>query len=76
MTFLNKFNIISDTQYGLQINVSTSDAISDVIETVNLNLENLNECAIVTIDLAFDTLVHDILIKKLSIYSIRALKIL
>ena len=73
MTFLNKFNIISDTQYGFRKNVSTSDALSDVIETVNLNWEHLNNCAIVSIDLckAFDTLDHDILIKKLSIYGIR-----
>ena len=50
-------------QYGFRKNVSTSDALSDVIETVNLN-----NCAIVSIDLckAFDTLDHDILIKKLS----------
>ena len=80
MKFLNKFNIISDTQYGFRKNVSTSDALSDVIETVNLNLEHLNNCAIVSIDLckAFDTLDHDILIKKLSIYGIKgvALKLL
>ena len=42
MTFLNKFNIISDTQYVFRINISTSDALSDIIETVNLNLEHLN----------------------------------
>ena len=80
MTFLNKFNIINDTQYGFRKNVSTSDALSDVIETVNLNLEHLNNCAIVSIDLckAFDTLDHDIVIKKRSIYGIRgiALKLL
>ena len=51
LKFLNKFNIISDTQYGFRKNVSTSDALSDVIETVNLNLEHLNNCAIVSIDL-------------------------
>ena len=78
LKFLNKFNIISDTQYGFRKNVSTSDALSDVIETVNLNLEHLNNCPIVSIDLckAFDTLDHDILIKKLSIYGIIALKLL
>ena len=79
MTFLNKYNI-SDSQYGIGNNVSTSDAFSDIIETVNLNLEHLNKFAIVSIDIgeAFDTLDHDILIIKLSIYGIRgiALKLL
>ena len=39
--FVNKFNIISDSQYWFR-NVSTSD----VIETVNLNLKHINNCAI------------------------------
>ena len=64
LKFLNKFKIISDSQYRFRENVSTSDALSDVIETVNLNMEHLNNCAIVSIDpcKAFDTLDHDILI--------------
>ena len=67
LKLLNKFNIISDTQYGFRKNVSTSDALSDVIETVNLNLEQLNNCAIVSIDLckAFDTLYHDIFLHRI-----------
>ena len=75
LKILNKFNIISDMQYGFRKNVSTSDAFSDVIETVNLNLEHLNNCAIASIELCkdFDTLDNDILIKKLSIYGIRGI---
>ena len=48
--------------------VSTSDVLSDVFETVNLNLEHLKNCDIISIYLckAFDTLDHDILIKKLN----------
>ena len=75
--FVNNFNIISDSQYRFRKNVSTSGAISDVIETVNSNLEHLKNCAILSIDLcmAFDipvyTLDHEILIRKLSIYGIR-----
>ena len=80
LKFVNKFNIISDTQYGFRKNVSTSDALSDVIETVNLKLEHLNNCANVSIDLckAFNTLDQDIIIINLSIYGIRgiALKLL
>ena len=49
--------------------------MSDVLESVNTNLENLENCAIVSIDLrkAFDTLYHDILINKLYIYGIRGI---
>ena len=51
-----------------------------VLESVNKNLENLENCAIVSIDLckAFDTLDHDILINKLYVYGIRgrALKLI
>ena len=70
--FLNKFNILNDNQYGFRKNLSTADALSDVLESVNKILENLENCAIVSIDLrkAFDTLDHDILINKLYIYGI------
>ena len=34
---------------GFEIHVSTSDALSDIIETVNLNVEHLNNCVIVSI---------------------------
>ena len=49
--------------------------MSDVLESVNTNLENLENCAIVSIDLrkAFDTLDHDMLINKLYIYGIRGI---
>ena len=73
--FLNKFNILNDNQYGFRKNLSTADALSDVLKSVNTNLENLENCAIVSIDLckAFDTLDHDILINKLYIYGIRGI---
>ena len=81
MKFVNKFNIISDSQYVFRKNVSISDALYDVIEKLNLNVEYLNNYTIVSIDLckAFDTLYHKILIQKLNILnSIRgiALKLL
>ena len=48
---------------------------SDVLESVNTNLENVENCTIVSIDLrkAFGTLDHDILINKLYIYGIRGI---
>ena len=40
LSFINKYNIISNCQYGFRkILFSTSDALADVVETVNANLE-------------------------------------
>ena len=57
------------------MNLSTADALSDVLESVNTNLENLENCAIISIGLrkAFDTLDHDILINNLYMYGIRGI---
>ena len=51
LQFLDKFNIISKCQYGFRNTISTADALVDVIETVCQQLENLNKCAILSIDL-------------------------
>ena len=55
--------------------MSTSDALYDVLESVNTNLENVYNYAIVSIDLlkVLDTLNHGILINKLYIYGIRGI---
>ena len=67
LKLLYTFNIISQCQYGFRNKISTADALVDVIETV---CENLNKCAILSIDLrkAFDTLHHYILLKKLYVW--------
>ena len=44
--FLFKFNILNDNQYGFRNNLSTSYALSDVLESVNINLEKLDNCVI------------------------------
>ena len=74
--FVNKFNILNDNQYGFRKKISTYDAFSGVLESANTHLENVDKCAIVSIDLrkSFNTLDHEILIHKLYIYGI-ALKL-
>ena len=71
--YLNKYNIISDSQYGFRVNMSTSDALIDTIEFVTDALEKCDKCSMVSIDLkkTFDTIDHSILIKKLHLYGIR-----
>ena len=67
LSFINKYNIISNCQDGFREYVSTSDALANVVETVvslvNSNLQKLNNCAILSIDLckAFDTFNSSIL---------------
>ena len=65
--------MISNFQYGFRKHTPTADALADVIESVSDNLEHLNKCAILSIDLskAFDTFDLAILLIKLYIYGIR-----
>ena len=42
-SYLNKYNIISDSQYGFRANMSTSDALIDTIEFVNDTLEKCDK---------------------------------
>ena len=54
------------------VNISTSDALIDIIECVTDSLDTRDKCSIISIDLkkAFDTIDHSILIKKLHLYGI------
>ena len=75
LKFLNKCNIITDCQYGFRPGHSTSSALTHFIYNVLQTFEN-NEILIgLFLDLskAFDTLDHDILLKKLYYYGIRGI---
>ena len=73
--YIDKHNILDNSQYCFRAGSSTSHAILDIIETTQQNMDNkLFSCA-VFIDLkkAFDTVDHSILLKKLYCYGIRGI---
>ena len=71
--FLNKYNIISDNQYGFREKRSTSLALMELIEDLTQSLEKKEHTIGVFIDLkkAFDTINHEILLEKLYNYGLR-----
>lgn len=73
--FIEKNNIISDSQYGFRNKRSTSQALMDLIEQITDNIDNKKATIGIFIDLkkAFDTVNHDLLLKKLRFYGVRGI---
>ena len=71
--FTSKFNIISDHQFGFQKKNSTEHAIVDLCSKIVTAIEKLEKPCCVFLDFAkaFDTVNHNILLKKLEHYGIR-----
>ena len=75
LSYINKFDIFNPAQYGFRKNHSTYMAMLNLYDKVSEAIDN-NEYTIgIFIDLskAFDTINHDILIKKLEMYGIRGI---
>ena len=67
-------NIISKKQYGFRENYSTYMAIIDLVDKISGYIDKKNSIGIL-IDLskAFDTIDHQILLRKLQCYGIRGI---
>ena len=73
--YLTKGNFIVDNQFGFQKNRSTLQALTSFLDIVTDALDNKNYIIALFLDLskAFDTIDHNILLKKINTYGIRGL---
>ena len=71
--FLNVIGQISDKQYGFRAKHFCEHAVGQLVGTVLKNLENNKITVSVLLDLskAFDTIEHQIMLKKLELYGVR-----
>lgn len=75
INYLNKFNIISNSQYGFRHGLSTEDAVLDLTSLIADQLDQRKKCLTVFLDLkkAFDSVSLPTLVHKLEIIGIRGI---
>lgn len=71
--YIHKHHLLHESQYGFRENRSTALAMIDLVEEISNNIEKQKYSLAIFIDLkkAFDTIDHNILIKKLGKKGIR-----
>ena len=73
VSFLEQHKCIYESQYGFRAKHSLNHALTQITEKIRLSMDNNSYTCGIFIDLqkAFDTVNHDILLKKLNHYGVR-----
>ena len=73
--FISKHDILSNSRYDFMQKMSTNLALLELVEELTSSIDKKNKTIGVFIDLkkAFDTIDHDILLKKLDRYVVRGI---
>ena len=73
VSYIEKFNIFYKFQFGFRTNHSTEHALIEIVDQIRLSIDKNELTCGIFIDLskAFDTVNHDILLKKLDHYGIK-----
>ena len=74
-SFLEKYNLLLENQYGFRERRSTQHAIIDIVTQIQIKMDQKMYSCGIFIDLqkAFDTVNHSILLRKLEHYGIRGI---
>ena len=74
-SFLETQNCFYPAQFGFRLNMSTNNALMLITENIQTQLDKEKYCAGVFVDLkkAFDTVDHNIPLRKLDYYGIRGI---
>lgn len=77
LEYLEKYQLLSNNQYGFRANKSTTEAIEQLVTHVSIKLDQKEKCVGIFLDLmkAFDTVSIPLLLKKLEYSGVRGVSL-